>query len=110
MGRFSFLRICTGELIAAFATYSCNVAFEAVADAARYPRAQCDPSHASRMISNLEVQALYEAMGFLLAIKTDVEEALRSLPEEVWMTIHRRSKLQRLMKDDVWEPIDAEEP
>ena len=49
-------------------------------------------------------------MGFLLAVRTNVEEALRSLPEERWMTRYRRSKLTRLMKEDVWEPIDAEEP
>ena len=62
------------------------------------------------MISNLEIPALCDAMFFLLAVTTVVEEALRSLPEEGWMTRYRRAKLARLMKEDVWEPIDAEEP
>ena len=47
--------------------------------------------------------------GFLLAIKTDVEEALRSLHEAGWMTRYRRAKLARLMKEDVGEPMDAED-
>ena len=111
MGRaFLVFRICTGELIAAFASFISPVTPMAVADAARDPRAQSDPRHASRMINNLELQALCDAKGFLLAVKADAGAALANLPEERWMTRYRRAKLARLMKEDVWEPTDAEEP
>ena len=62
------------------------------------------------MINNLELQALCDAKGFLLAVKADAGTALENLPEERWMTRYRRAKLARLMKEDVWEPIHAEEP